>query len=96
MYFKGRNVEENAHVKMGAYHTIDVEPNRKFTLIKAEWDSVSLDRIDMATDPARSADVAAVVMQEGDYVFLLRVNHVLVYPRVKPTRVIKPTCSFQA
>jgi protein pelota len=25
---KGRNVEENQHVKMGAYHTIDLELNR--------------------------------------------------------------------
>lgn len=25
---KGRNVEENPHVKMGAYHTIDLELNR--------------------------------------------------------------------
>jgi protein pelota len=25
---KGRNVEENPYVKMGAYHTIDLELNR--------------------------------------------------------------------
>lgn len=62
---KGRNIEENEHVKLGAYHTIDIEPNRKFTLAKAEWDTVSLERIEMATDPSKSADVAAVVMQEG-------------------------------
>lgn len=62
---KGRNVEENEHVKMGAYHTIDVEPNRKFALFKNEWDTVSLERVDVATDPSKTADVAAVVMQEG-------------------------------
>lgn len=62
---KGRNVAENAHVKMGAYHTLDVEPNRKLTLEKAEWDSVHLDRIELATDPVKHAEVAAIVMQEG-------------------------------
>ncbi len=62
---KGRNVAENAHVKMGAYHTIDVEANRKVTIIKAEWDSVALERIELATDPTKHADLAAVVMQEG-------------------------------
>ncbi len=62
---KGRNVEENAHVKMGAYHTIDVEINRKVGLFKDEWDSVALERIEQATDPAKNADLAAVVMQEG-------------------------------
>ena len=30
---------------MGAYHTLDLELNRKFTLGKHEWDSVTLDRI---------------------------------------------------
>jgi len=62
---KGRNIEENEYVKMGAYHTIDLELNRKFTLMKEEWDSIDLGRIEMATDPAQTADVAAVIMQEG-------------------------------
>ena len=51
---------------MGAYHTIDVEPQRKFTLTKHDgWDSVALDRVDQACDAARTADLAAIVMQEG-------------------------------
>ncbi|XP_059352470.1 protein pelota-like isoform X2 [Daphnia carinata] len=62
---KGRNVEENQYVKMGAYHTVDIEPNRKFSLTKACWDVVALERIDMACDPSQNADVAAVIMQEG-------------------------------
>jgi len=62
---KGRNIEENQHVKMGAYHTIDLELNRKFTLKKSHWDSVHLDRIELACDPTNSADIAAIVLQEG-------------------------------
>ncbi|XP_066144405.1 protein pelota isoform X1 [Euwallacea fornicatus] len=62
---KGRNIEENQYVKMGAYHTLDLELNRKFILRKQEWDSVGLERIDVACDPTKSADVAAVIMQEG-------------------------------
>ncbi|KAG5854756.1 protein pelota homolog [Anguilla anguilla] len=62
---KGTNIEENQYVKMGAYHTIELELNRKFTLAKKIWDSVVLDRIEQACDPAQKADVAAVVMQEG-------------------------------
>ncbi len=62
---KGRNREENEHVKLGAYHTIDIEANRKFTLKKKEWDTITLERVEEATDPSKSADVAAVVMQEG-------------------------------
>lgn len=62
---KGRNIVENQYVKMGAYHTLDLELNRKFTMQKTLWDSVALERVDMACDPAANADVAAVVMQEG-------------------------------
>lgn len=50
---------------MGAYHTLDLELNRKFSLRKQTWDSISLERIDTACDPTKSADVAAVIMQEG-------------------------------
>lgn len=52
-------------MKMGAYHTIDLELHKKFTLRKPVWDSVHLERIELACDPSRSADVAAVIMSEG-------------------------------
>ena len=41
----------------------DLELNRKFTLTKPCWDSVHLERIDLACDPTQSADLAAIVMQ---------------------------------
>jgi len=61
----GRNQTENEYVKLGAYHTLDVELHRNFTLHKAEWDSVTRERVRDATDPRITADVAAVVMSEG-------------------------------
>ncbi|XP_048583189.1 protein pelota homolog [Nematostella vectensis] len=62
---KGRNCEENQYVKMGAYHTIDLELNRKFTLVKHFWDSIALERVDMACDPTQHADLAAIILHEG-------------------------------
>lgn len=50
---------------MGAYHTLDLELNRKFELIKPEWDSIQLERIEMACDITQHADLGAVIMQEG-------------------------------
>ena len=38
---------------MGAYHTLDVEQTRKFTITKAKWDSISLERVDTACDPTQ-------------------------------------------
>ncbi|XP_014254754.1 protein pelota [Cimex lectularius] len=80
---KGRNIEENQYVKMGAYHTLDLEVNRKFTLTKAEWDSVSLERVDMASDPSQNADVGAVIMQEGlAYVCLITSSMTIVRSKI--------------
>jgi len=50
---------------MGAYHTLDLEVNRKFELSKSHWDTVFLDRVEVATDVTKKADLAAIVMQEG-------------------------------
>lgn len=50
---------------MGAYHTLDLELNRKFTITKQCWDTIHIERVEMACDPTQHADVAAVVMQEG-------------------------------
>ncbi|KAH6563230.1 hypothetical protein BASA50_006713 [Batrachochytrium salamandrivorans] len=61
----GRNIVENKHVKLGAYHTIDLELNRAYTLGKPEWDVISLERIENACDVSKRADIAAVVLQEG-------------------------------
>lgn len=80
---KGRNVEENRYVKTGAYHTLDVEQNRKFTITKSEWDSISLERVDTACDPAQNADVAAVVMQEGiAHICLITSNMTIVRAKI--------------
>lgn len=62
---KGRNVEENQYVKMGAYHTIDLELNRKFTLLKEYWDLIALERVEMACDPTQHADLGAILLHEG-------------------------------
>lgn len=62
---KGTNTTENEHVKLGQYHTIELELNRAFTLEKTEWDAVHLDIVKEACDFANTADLAAVVMQEG-------------------------------
>ncbi|CAG0885665.1 unnamed protein product [Darwinula stevensoni] len=83
---KGRNIAENPYVKMGAYHTLDLEPNRKFTLGKAHWDSVFLERVEMACDPTQNADLAAVVMQEGlAHVCLVTSSMTLVRAKIENT-----------
>lgn len=61
----GRVSSENNYVKMGAYHTLDIEVNRDVRIIKQEWDSIALERIDEACVEGRGAEVGAIVCGEG-------------------------------
>ncbi|KAF8505640.1 pelota [Russula emetica] len=74
----GRVVEENEHVKMGAFHTLDIEANRDVRIEKPEWDSISLERIEEASQPGRGAEVGAVVCGEGTAAFCLLSQHMTV------------------
>jgi protein pelota len=62
---KGRNREMNPFVKLGSYHTLELELHRDFCIMKACWDAMHLERLSEASDPAQRAQVAAVVMQMG-------------------------------
>jgi protein pelota len=84
----GRVVEENEHVKTGAFHTLDIEANRDVRIEKPEWDSISLERIEEASQPGRGAEVGAVVCGEGS--FSLSSGRLTVRPRTA-TRERKKT-----
>lgn len=62
---RGKNILQNDHVKIGQFHTLEIEPHRPFVLRKEIWDSLSFDILQQACDPAASADLAVVLMQEG-------------------------------
>jgi len=61
----GPNRQESAHVRLGAHHTLTLGMGIQFSLEKACWDQIFLDRLDESTHPERQAEVAAVVMSMG-------------------------------
>ncbi|KAL8743871.1 MAG: hypothetical protein Q9190_003825 [Brigantiaea leucoxantha] len=68
LHVSGRIAEETKFTKVGQYHTLDLELQRNFTLEKDGedgWDSVAIGIVKEACDPVKSADVWAIVMQEG-------------------------------
>jgi protein pelota len=71
LHVSGRVTSENPHVKKGAFHTLDLEVGRDFTIIKGigSWDSVARQRIKEMTEPGRGADVGAIVCGEGESEF---------------------------
>ncbi|EJU06228.1 hypothetical protein DACRYDRAFT_86016 [Dacryopinax primogenitus] len=78
LQISGRVTSENQYVKMGAFHTLDLEANRDFKLGKEEWDSVALERLQEACVEGRGADVGAVVCGEGTAAICLLSEHMTV------------------
>jgi protein pelota len=62
---KGRNLEENEYLSFGQYHTLKVELNQPLKISKKCWERHHLDLLRECTDVTVSADVAAMVMDEG-------------------------------
>lgn len=62
---RGKNILENEHVKIGAFHTLELELHRPFVIRKVVWDTMALDVLHQASDPSVGADLAVVMMQEG-------------------------------
>jgi protein pelota len=58
-------MQESPYVRMGSYHTLELALQRKFSIAKHEWDSISLERLETACDPRKTADLGAILMQEG-------------------------------
>ncbi|EKM59783.1 uncharacterized protein PHACADRAFT_137997 [Phanerochaete carnosa HHB-10118-sp] len=82
----GRVAVENPHVKMGAFHTLDIEANRDVRIVKEEsgWDSIARARVEESCVPGRGAEVAAVVCGEGTAVFcLLSQNMTVILQRLE-------------
>lgn len=79
---RGKNVLENEYVKIGAFHTLEIELRRPFVLRKELWDSMALHVLNQASDPAASADLAVVLMQEG-LAHILLVGRSLTITRAK-------------
>ncbi|KAF2196582.1 hypothetical protein GQ43DRAFT_459040 [Delitschia confertaspora ATCC 74209] len=66
LHVSGKVAAENTVVKLGAYHTLDLELQRYFKLEKGDgWDSVALEMLREACDTERKAELWAVVMGEG-------------------------------
>jgi stalled ribosome rescue protein Dom34 len=78
----GKNVAESKHLKLGQYHTIELDVARPLHLFKERWDNVYLNRVHMACDPAKNAGIAAVVMQPGLCHVCIMTKHVT-YTRAK-------------
>ena len=84
---KGKNCRENKYVSLGQSHTIELALHRAFTIDKQRWDHIDLERINMASDPSKHADLAIIVMQQGLAHLMLVTSH-MTLDRCKITKTI--------
>ena len=62
---RGKNIVKNEYVRLGAHHKLDLKLNEFFDIWKEEWDSIAVDRLVGSCDPDSTAELAAVIMQDG-------------------------------
>lgn len=69
-------------LKLGSYHTIDLEPEKQLKLSKNEWDSVAIAYLRQAANEVK-ADLGAIIVQEGaSLAFICTLNPSQGAPRV--------------
>lgn len=76
LHIAGRVTVENQYVKLGAFHTLDIEVNRDIRIEKENgWDSVAVGRVEESIIPGRGAEVGAIVCGEGTAALCLLSEH---------------------
>lgn len=61
----GTSAAESQFLQLGQHHTFDLNLHIPFTVYKKYWDSLHLERLREAANPAQHCEVAAIVMEEG-------------------------------
>lgn len=70
----GRNVRENQHVKLGSYHTLEIEPDRWLKITKTSWDALAVELLEQALRSVGRAEIGALVMGEGGLAFVCSIT----------------------
>ena len=61
----GTNLTECEFVRLGAYHTSEVELRAEISIRKTHWDQIDINALRDACDDTLHADLAAIAMEEG-------------------------------
>jgi protein pelota len=61
----GKNVKENDWVKLGSYHTLEIELGNWVKIWKAKWDELSIQLVKEASSPTGKCQVGAIILQKG-------------------------------
>ena len=61
----GVSASENKFMQLGQHHTMELSLNISFTLYKKKWDELHKERLEMASNPEVTCEIAAIVMEQG-------------------------------
>lgn len=61
----GVSASENKYMQLGQHHTIELELNMNFSIYKRKWDELHMERLEVASNPEISCELAAIVMEQG-------------------------------
>lgn len=62
---KGRNAKENDFLKIGQFHTFEIELETRLTIMKEEWALYEINLLKQISQDDDGVEIAAMVMEEG-------------------------------
>lgn len=62
---KGQNVEQHDDLKIGQYHTFEVEINQRIKIIKESWSPFEINLLKELSEITHDVENAAIIMDEG-------------------------------
>ncbi len=60
---KGRNAKENDFLKIGQFHTFEIELETRLTIIKEEWALYEINLLKQISQDEDGVEIAAMVME---------------------------------
>lgn len=61
----GKNVSESDYISKGQFQSLTILRGIQFSVIKKSWDEFHIEKLDIASNPNLTSDLAAVLMEEG-------------------------------
>lgn len=78
LHLAGRVAVENAHVRTGSFHTLDIEVHRKLSITKESWDAQHLETLEESGEAGNTAEVGAVILGDGRATVCLLTNNMTI------------------
>lgn len=74
----GKNVSESEYLSLGQFQSATLKTGEIFSIIKRVWDSFTIEKLEIASNPSSTSDLAVCLMEEGSANIFLVSSHITI------------------